>query len=285
LIYAQDPTISLELRGDQTCFFLSYVRACRPWITAKDEGIRFDHFQPSIYMFLTVLQGCLDLTTQADGGRMVRETPFGEFVERCTIRWPTYTSYWEEMFGSSTPDPIKRAVSNDETWLLRTQAQTATLRLSTHEDHNVSMSRGCGYPNGFQILSSSGKVLGVAPAAPLLDAFVTSEATDGTTQTDTDELSVAPDIKAIAISTGVVTYELQCFIPHGCKPVGHYRKRVLNEHISYQDSTGRFWDPVPVVNVMFIGEQEGHWRRLGIGRVLLRRWVELERKTETITLW
>jgi hypothetical protein len=144
----------------------------------------------------------------------------------------------------------------------------------------------CYYSSGFHIFSSSGKVIGAAPATPVLDAFVTSEVTDGTTQADTDKLLVAPDMKVMAISMCVVRIDLGCFVP------GEYmsvclrdNKNELLEHISYQDSTGRWWDPVPAVNVMFIGEWKGHWRRLGIGRVLLRHWVELERKTETITLW
>jgi hypothetical protein len=285
LISAQDPTISLEVKGDQTPFFIT-LWECPPWIAANGEEFETVSFPPNVYMSLAVSQGCLDLTTQADGGRMVRETPFEELVERCTIRWPTYTSYWEEMFGSSTPDPIKRAVSNDETWLLRTQAQTATLRLSTHEQHGLYPYDKCYDSNGFHTLSSSGNSIGFAPPAPLLDAFVATKVTDGTAQADTDKLLVAPDIKAMAISMGVVRSGLWCFAPDEYMPVDPFEKKTkLLEHTSYQDSTGRWWDSVPAVNVMFIGEWKGHWRRLGIGRVLLRRWVELERKTETITLW
>jgi hypothetical protein len=280
LISAQDPTIGLEMKGDRTPFFTS-IYACKPWIVANSEDSELGFISPSVYMSLAVSQGCLDLTTQADGGRMVRETPLEELVGRCTIRWPTYTSYWEEMFGSSTPDPVNHAISNSEMWLLRTQAQTATLRLSIH-GHNTIVY--CIYPNGFQILSSNGKVIGVAPAAPLLDAFVTSdEATDGTTQADTDKLSVAPAIKAMAISMAGEHSGLECYVPGEDMPDALLEE--LLELFSYQDSTGRWWEPVPAVNVMFIGEWKGHWRRLGIGRVLLRHWVELERKTETITLW
>jgi hypothetical protein len=280
LISAQDSTISLELKGHQTPLFARFD-ICGLWIAAKGEEFNHGYFSASMYMPLAVSQGCLDLTTQADGGRMVRETPFEELVERCTMRWPTYTSYWEEMFGSSTPDPVKHTISNSETWLLRTQAQTATLRLSIH-GHNTIVY--CIYPNGFQILSSNGKVIGVAPAAPLLDAFVTSdEATDGTTQADTDKLSVAPAIKAMAISMAGEHSGLECYVPGEDMPDALLEE--LLELFSYQDSTGRWWEPVPAVNVMFIGEWKGHWRRLGIGRVLLKNWVELERKTETITLW
>jgi hypothetical protein len=285
LIFAQDPTISLELKGDQTPSFVSFGKF-QPWVAANGEEFKGDSFPPSIYMSLAVSQGCLDLTTQADGGRMFRETPFEELVERCTMRWPTYTSYWEEMFGSSTSDPVDHVVSNDETWLLRTRAQTATLRIPTHAHHHMSPYDSYYCLNGFQILSSSGKLIGTAPAAPLLDVFVTSKATNGMAQADTDKLSVAPDIKAMAISMGAVRYSLGCHVAEEYTLVNPFDEETeLLEHTSYQDNTGRWGDPVPVVNVMFIGEWEGHWRRLGIGRVLLRRWVELEREMETITLW
>jgi hypothetical protein len=282
LISAQDPTIGLEMKGDRTPFFTS-IYACKPWIAANSEDSELGFISPSVYMSLAVSQGCLDLTTQADGGRMVRETPLEELVGRCTIRWPTYTSYWEEMFGSSTPDPVNHAISNSEMWLLRTQAQTATLRLSTHGHHVLP----CLYPNGFRILSSSGKVVGFAPAASLLDAFVASESTDGTAQADTDKLLVAPYIKTMAISMGVEKFGAECHVAEEDMSSVTYNDALteLYKHTSYQDSTGDWWYPVPVVNVMFIGEREGCWRRLGIGCVLLRRWVELERKTETITLW
>jgi hypothetical protein len=132
LISAQDPTISLELKEHQTPSVAPFGNFV-PWIAAKGKEFDYDCPPLSIYMFLAVSQGCLDLTTQADGGRMVRETPFEELVEICTTRWPTYTSYWEETFGSSSADPVKHTISDSEAWLLRTQAQTATLRLSAHE--------------------------------------------------------------------------------------------------------------------------------------------------------
>jgi hypothetical protein len=283
LVSTQYSTISLELKGDQTPLFTRFGSS-RPWIAANGKEFHHGSFPPSVHMFLAVSQGCLDLATQADGGRMVRETPLEELVEICTTKWPTYTSYWEEMFGSYTPDPVKHTISDSEAWLLRAQVQTATLWLSIHEKHSVFSYDDCYYSDGFQILSSRGKAIGVAPAAPLLDAFVTSdEATGGTTQADTDKLSVAPDIKAMAISMGADIYGLNCYVPGEHMPGAPLDK--LLELVSYQDSTGRWWDPVPVVNVMFIGEWKGHWRRLGIGRVFLRHWVELERETETITLW
>jgi hypothetical protein len=285
LISARDTTIGLELKGDQAPLFIA-LGSFSSWIPANGELYNSCPFPPSLYMSLAVSQGCLDLTTQADGGGMVRETPFGELMERCSIRWPTYTSYWEEMFGSPSADSVKRTVSNDEIWFLRTQAQTATLRLSIHEKHTITPHSGCSYPTGFQILSSSGKFIGLAPSAPLLYAIIASKATDGTAQADTDKLSVAPDIKAMAISMGAVRGNLRCYVPDVYMPVDSALKETeIFEHASYRDSTGRWLNLVPAVNVMFIGEWKGHWRRLGIGRVLLRRWVELERKTETITLW
>jgi hypothetical protein len=226
----------------------------------------------------------LDLATPADGGKIIKETPLEEFFVTCAVRWPTYASYWNEMFDPCASNLSDHNFSNDQRWLLQTQAQTAVLRLSSHSEHKFYTSSFCYHARGFSIFSLSGKVIGVAHWSPFLDDFVGSKAADGMTERELDNPLVVPSLKAMALSIGMTDHDVDCFVAEKDIPNGCTTELEVYEYATYQDSTGRWWDPVPVVNVMFIGERDGHWYRMGVGIVLLRRWVEMERKVETITL-
>jgi hypothetical protein len=296
LISGRDPTISVELRGDQTPSWLDFFEFL-PWITKKMRDSQYDPLPSCLYMLLAVSQGCLDLAAPADGGKPVKDISLQELSETSTMRWPTYASYWEEIFGPSTSSPVNHTFSNDEQWLLRTCAQTAELRLSAQINHEIYKGGYCSDLDGFHILSGSGEVIGYVPASPVLDAYMASKAAGGTAETNMDDRSEAPSLKAMALSIGLVTNRLNCYVGDAYRISSDaycYDDDEVNkvfelepqffEYATYRDE-GKWLFPIPAVNVMFIGEQEGNWRRLGIGRVLLRRWVELERKTETITLW
>jgi hypothetical protein len=296
LISGRDPTISVELRGDQTPSWLDFFQFL-PWISEKMRDTQNDPLSPCLYMLLAISQGCLDLATPANGGKSIKEISLQELYETSTVRWPTYASYWEEMFGPSTSSPVNHIFSNDEQWLLQTCAQTAELRLSAQIDH-VTYEGSCSSDlDGFHILSCSGEVIGCVLASPVLVAYMTSKTAGGTAETYTDDRSKAPSLKAMALSIGLVMNRLNCYVDDAYRITsdayrdGHDEvNKVFElqpqffEYATYRDK-GEWLFPIPAVNVMFIGEREGYWCRLGIGRVLLRRWVELERKMETITLW
>ena len=292
LVSAQDPTIYMELEGRQTPLKYPGYGNQPPWIMSwRDyvDGLNKNYHEGALpgclHITLAQSQGCLDLTTSSDGGKIIKETPLEDYFQTCAARWPTYASYWNEMFGPCTSNAADHAFSNDQQWLLQTQAQTAVLGISHHTEHKLYICESWIDSTVLHIFSPSGKTIGVAPWSPMLDAFIASNTANGSKKAGPNNRLPLPGLKAMALSLATMKDELlDCCVDEKYLPDDRSGEAEFYRYITYQDSSGAFWNPVPVVNVMFIGERDGRWYRMGIGRILLKRWVEMERKVETITL-
>lgn len=255
------------------------------WMKAN---LQMDYSPACLYMALAVSQGCMNSTSMDYIKEAIQQTSFEDLAKDLAVRWPTYSSYWKEVFRQHPPSSMNHTFPDDELYLLRTQAQTAALKLSVHSGIRKGVEHPCMYfKHTFDILNLDRKRIGILTASPTLEDLIDYEPTDRLTARTLKEQFATQTFKAMALSIGFIGERWQCFLTDE-QSFQEWKHEDFEENeyfdMTYRDGVGKWLYPIPVVNVMVIGERDGYSYRISIGQILLRHWVELDRQFEDIML-
>ncbi|KAF2855772.1 HET-domain-containing protein [Plenodomus tracheiphilus IPT5] len=224
---------------------------------------------PCLNLALAVAEGCFPggSPTMEPIGRLQHMT-FGTYTEITMAKWPSYVEFWYDAFRSLSASQVPAVKPQTGQTLLSTQGQTSFVRTSKHPSHV-----GCYFYVEWEIQDLSGKSIGV-----VFDPVKLNEPS-GVQQLDGQLL------KIMAISVGPVDKMLSCCFPEVPFPFSEISDNAYKDlNISYEDCDGTVLRPAPVVNVLLLGKKGDLSYRIAIGIVYLKRWAELERKFETVTL-
>jgi hypothetical protein len=205
-------------------------------------------------------------------------------------RWPHYVDFWQEHFAcayeneQSIPDEhtsellqlVERALNKEH--LIFTIAQTVSFRLEVMQHNEIAIIDDLNEVVGFvDEFGERPEILALSEAAHLrnrLDFIPLS-------------LSARRDL-----NYGMFTHRiLAAFRKLGGEERLFYlfgrQRELLRQRdldLTFFDSSGEPLDPVPLVDVMLIGWENGIAHRIAIGWVLLTKWAKASRQSKLIIL-
>lgn len=223
---------------------------------------------PCLNIALAVAEGCLSETLAHEPIQKLQHMTFDEYNEFAKSKWPSYSEFCHDAFDTLPTCQAPAGISQIPQTLLSTRGQTSLVQISRHATH----AQGC-HPQ-WEIKTLNGKCIGILTKPRTID--LTSK-----------EFQLHGQIfKLLAISVGCGDhYNIPNCFPESLKHRTHIPADIYRSlNITYEDCDGTLLRPPPTVNVLLLGEAEPFAYRISLGIVFLRKWAELERKFENITL-
>lgn len=279
-------TVCVEFDGQLSLERINADNAPFSWIEQRNRSIyhnwesiiayETNHgLSPQLYMAFAWSQGCIG-APQPSGFCSFKNHTFDEMSVMAHALWPTYNEFYRNLDLGKDQSTLDTTVfpSTCIPGSLIGRVQTAILEIPI-----------CNEDQGE--LAHKDRQIGIMD-------FSTSSWRQGST------------VKAIAISVfnracpeSNNNYHLQYFssrYPSILKkdPSTEETKRIVaageeilrdpNENLTFFDCNGEALLPPPMLNLMIIEEEGPLYRRIGMGWAYLARWVQVDRKFETVTL-
>jgi hypothetical protein len=247
--------------------------------TSKSQNILLPSV-PQIYMALAWAEGCFE-TGIGFETRVLSEKSFKELGAELIAQWPSYADFCTNTLSTKTlikaiPTLPEENITIRNKCTIATHAQVTYLGLGIHRSGESRYCRRSG--SWYDILDDDQRIGLLGPS------------------TDLDSPHIREDLQAssfkfIGLSISGCTLDLQCIFHDRLYAPPEKGRTAGNEYIEDKELDITYWDcnnvplsPVPVVNVMLIGERKGLSCRLAVGWILLKKWAKLSRHSETIFL-
>ena len=227
----------------------------QPIIAASDAVTAFarPHDRAHIPVALAILYGLIGVS-QIKESVTWDELTFDELHTVLRSKWPAYPNFWIETFGreeilSNARKELAEVLDISlSAGMLVTSTQVAKINVTGEDSSLLTLLNEQEHVIGY-VVENNGQVRNLLQLG--YKAF---------------------DCMALSVSN------LSPF-----SPMFKTSSETLPEN-SFKDRDGNLLDPVPMVNIIVLRREKGYYLRIGIGKVYLKRWIELGAPFETVIL-